>query len=172
MSSISELTIKELVALHNEHVAEDAQIKTFKGRKDELVPLVAQVMRKKRGKTIREVAEALLIEVATTNEDGHKIGHPYDYVLEQVLEEFPEANTTVKCLRWYNTKLNSDANVKMPIRPRKKTVKASDDQKKPSEQVQTAVADAIDEGTPSEPKSETPIVDALEAELMETDPTA
>jgi len=124
MSTIETMTIKELVALHNEHVEDDAKIKSFKGRKDDLVATVAQVMRKTRGKTIREVAEALLIEVAETNADGHKIGHPYDYVLDQVLAEFPEANTTVKCLRWYNTKLNSDANVKMPIRPRKKTVKA------------------------------------------------
>lgn len=153
MSTIETMTIKELVALHNEHVGADDQIKTFKGRKDDLIATVAQVMRKARGKTIREVAEALLIEVAETNADGHKIGHPYDYVLEQVLAEFPEANTTAKCLRWYNTKLNSDANVKMPIRPRKKTAKAK-----------------IEET--SEKTSETPILDAIVEEFEDADPIA
>ena len=38
-------------------------------------------------------------------------------------EQFPDANTTVKCLRWYATHLNKDTNVKMPIRPRKKIEK-------------------------------------------------
>lgn len=124
MSTIEQLTIKELVAKHNEVVGDEDQITTWKGRKDLLVEKVAAAMKASRGnKTIREVAEALLIEVDHT-EDGKPIGHPYDYVLERVLEEFPEANTTVKCLRWYNTKLNSDPNVKMPVRPRKKVVKA------------------------------------------------
>ena len=54
---------------------------------------------------------------------GKPIGFTYDHVLEKVLEQFPDANTTVKCLRWYNTKLNSDPNVKMPVRPRKRTAK-------------------------------------------------
>lgn len=124
MSTIEQLTIKELVAKHNEVVGDEDQIITWKGRKDLLVEKVAAAMKAARGnKTIREVAEALLIEVDHT-EDDKPIGHPYDYVLERVLDEFPEANTTVKCLRWYNTKLNSDPNVKMPVRPRKKVVKA------------------------------------------------
>lgn len=123
MSTIETMTIKQLVETHNELPGVEP-ITSWKGRKDLLVEKVAAAMKAARGnRTIREVAEALLIEVAKT-EDGKPIGHPYDYVLEQVLAEFPEANTTVKCLRWYNTKLNSDPNVKMPVRPRKKAVKA------------------------------------------------
>jgi hypothetical protein len=88
-----------------------------------LIEKVAAAMKDSRGtKTIREVAESWLIAVAH-EEDGKPIGHPYDRVLAEVLAEFPEANTTVKCLRWYNTKLNSDPNVKMPVRPRKKAVR-------------------------------------------------
>jgi len=122
MSTLENKTIKELVAEHDAIQGVEA-ITKWNGRKDLLIEKVAAAMKEARGnKTIREVAEALLIEVAKT-EDGKPIGHPYDYVLERVLEEFPEANTTVKCLRWYNTKLNSDANVKMPVRPRKKAVK-------------------------------------------------
>lgn len=122
MSTLNELTIKQLVAQHDE-IQGVEPIGKWNGRKDLLVEKVAAAMKAARGnKTIREVAEALLIEVAS-NEDGKPIGHPYDYVLERVLAEFPEANTTVKCLRWYNTKLNSDPNVRMPVRPRKKAVK-------------------------------------------------
>jgi len=123
MSTIETMTIKELVAQHDAIQGVEA-ITKWNGRKDLLVEKVAAAMKAARGnKTIREVAEALLIEVAKT-EDGKPIGHPYDYVLDKVLAEFPEANTTVKCLRWYNTKLNSDPNVKMPVRPRKKVIKA------------------------------------------------
>jgi hypothetical protein len=122
MSTIETMTIKELVAQHDA-IQGVEPITKWNGRKDLLVEKVAAAMKAARGnKTIREVAEALLIEVAS-NEDGKPIGHPYDYVLDKVLAEFPEANTTVKCLRWYNTKLNSDPNVKMPVRPRKKAVK-------------------------------------------------
>lgn len=124
MSTLEDKTIKELVIIHDALQGVES-IGTWKGRKDLLVKKVGTAMKEARGnRTIREVAEALLIETVETV-DGKPIGHPYDYVLEQVLEEFPEANTTVKCLRWYNTKLNSDPNVKMPVRPRKKAVKAS-----------------------------------------------
>ena len=123
MSTIENNTIAQLVEIHDA-IEGVEPIGKWKGRKDLLVEKVAAAMKAARGnKTIREVAEALLIEVAH-EEDGKPIGHPYDYVLERVLEEFPEANTTVKCLRWYNTKLNSDPNVRMPVRPRKKVVKA------------------------------------------------
>lgn len=123
MSTLENKTIKELVVIHDAIQGVES-IGTWKGRKDLLVEKVAAAMKAARGnRTIREVAEALLIEVAETV-DGKPIGHPYDYVLERVLEEFPEANTTVKCLRWYNTRLNSNPSVKMPVRPRKKAVKA------------------------------------------------
>jgi len=122
MSTLENLTIKQLVAKHDDLPGIEP-INKWNGRKDLLVEKVAQAMKDARGnKTIREVSEALLIEVSHI-EDDKPIGHPYDYILDKVLEEFPEANTTVKCLRWYNTKLNSDPNVKMPVRPRKKVVK-------------------------------------------------
>ena len=140
MSTLNELTIKQLVAQHDE-IAGVEPIGKWNGRKDLLIEKVSAAMKAARGsKTIREVAEALLIEVART-EDDKPIGHPYDYVLERVLEEFPEANTTVECLRWYNTKLNSDPNVKMPVRPRKKTVKVAPTED-PTPPAETAPAQA------------------------------
>ena len=122
-NALTEMTITQLVEKHNTLVAADAQIDKWKGRKDLLIEKVAEVLKATRGnKTIRSVSEALLIEVVRT-EDGKPIGRSYDDVLEKVLAEFPDANTTVKCLRWYNTKLNSDTNVRMPVRPRKKVTK-------------------------------------------------
>ena len=150
MSTLENKTIKELVVIHDAIQGVES-IGTWKGRKDLLIEKVAAAMKAARGnRTIREVAEALLIEVAETV-DGKPVGHPYDYVLERVLEEFPEANTTVKCLRWYNTKLNSDPNVKMPVRPRKKVVKA-----------EAPTSDTSDEPKEAE----------LVKELVDTDPLA
>lgn len=125
MSNLETMTIKELVAQHDAIQGVEA-IGTWKGRKDLLIEKVAAAMKAARGnKTIREVAESWLIAVDFMD-DGKPIGYTYDRVLSEVLAEFPEANTTVKCLRWYNTKLNSDPNVKMPVRPRKKAVRVEE----------------------------------------------
>lgn len=154
MSTIETMTIKQLVATHDDLPGVEP-IGKWNGRKDLLVEKVAAAMKASRGnKTIREVAEALLIEVAEVKDDK-PIGHPYDYVLDRVLEEFPEANTTVKCLRWYNTKLNSDSNVKMPVRPRKKAIKA----------------EAPTPDTSGEPKEAEPTQDTSR-ELVDADPLA
>jgi len=123
MSTLENKTIAELVKIHDA-IEGVEPIGKWKGRKDLLIEKVSAAMKAARGtKTIREVAESWLTTVAYKDEDGKPIGYPYDYILERVLEEFPEANTTVKCLRWYNTKLNSDPNIKMPVRPRKKVVR-------------------------------------------------
>ena len=151
MSTIENNTIAQLVEIHD-NLPGVEPIGKWKGRKDLLVEKVAAAMKAARGnKTIREVAEALLIEVVKT-EDGKPIGHPYDYGLDAVLEEFPEANTTVKCLRWYNTKLNSDPNVKMPVRPRKKAVKVD----KPGQAVDVQ-AEAEETETPPEMATADPL---------------
>lgn len=122
MSNLETMTIKELVAQHDAIQGVET-IGTWKGRKDLLIEKVAAAMKAARGnKTIREVAESWLTAVDYVD-DGKPIGYTYDRVLSEVLAEFPDANTTVKCLRWYNTKLNSDPNVKMPVRPRKKAAK-------------------------------------------------
>lgn len=125
MSALEQMTIKELVSRHNELVKEADQLASWKGRKDLLVEKVAEVMKESRkGRTIQAAAEELLKATAYV-EDGKNIGHPYEYVLRHVLEEFPDCNTTIKCMRWYNTKLNANPDVIMPIRPRKKIVKAT-----------------------------------------------
>ena len=126
MSALNEMTIKQLIEAHN--AIEGAEpIVAWKGRKDLLVEKVTEAIRKARGtQTIKSVSDALLTAVDYVDDAGKPIGFTYEHVLAKVLEQFPDANTTVKCLRWYNTKLNSDPNVKMPVRPRKRTAKVVD----------------------------------------------
>ena len=122
MSALNEMTIKQLIEAHNA-IEGVEPIVAWKGRKDLLVEKVTEAIRKARGtQTIKSVADALLTAVDYVDDAGKPIGFTYEHVLAKVLEQFPDANTTVKCLRWYNTKLNSDPNVKMPVRPRKCTV--------------------------------------------------
>ena len=123
MSNLSEMTIKDLVALHNQQAGAE-QLTGWKGKKDLLIEKVKEAIKKARGTvTIKSVSVDLLMATDFTDNDGRAVGFSYDHILEKVLEQFPDANTTVKCLRWYNTKLNSDPNVKMPVRPRKRTAK-------------------------------------------------
>ena len=123
MSALNEMTIKQLIEAHNA-IEGVEPIVAWKGRKDLLVEKVTEAIRKARGtQTIKSVSDALLTAIDYVDDAGKPIGFTYDHVLEKVLEQFPDANTTVKCLRWYNTKLNSDPNVKMPVRPRKRTAK-------------------------------------------------
>lgn len=120
MSNLSEMTIKDLVALHNQQAGAE-QLTSWKGKKDLLVEKVKEAIKKARGTvTIKSVSVDLLMATDFTDNDGRAVGFSYDHILEKVLEQFPDANTTVKCLRWYATHLNKDTNVKMPIRPRKK----------------------------------------------------
>ena len=120
MSALNEMTIKQLVETHNA-IEGVEPIVAWKGRKDLLVEKVAEAIQKARGtQTIKSVSDALLTAVDYVDDAGKPIGFTYEHVLAKVLEQFPDANTTVKCLRWYATHLNKDTNVKMPIRPRKK----------------------------------------------------
>lgn len=126
MSALNEMTIKQLIETHNA-IEGVEPIVAWKGRKDLLVEKVTEAIRKARGtQTIKSVSDALLTAIDYVDDAGKPIGFTYEHVLAKVLEQFPDANTTVKCLRWYNTKLNSDPNVKMPVRPRKRTAKVVD----------------------------------------------
>ena len=126
MSALNEMTIKQLIEAHNA-IEGVEPIVAWKGRKDLLVEKVTEAIRKARGtQTIKSVSDALLTAIDYVDDAGKPIGFTYEHVLAKVLEQFPDANTTVKCLRWYNTKLNSDPNVKMPVRPRKRTAKVVD----------------------------------------------
>lgn len=69
------------------------------------------------GRTVRRRALELLEErvkgengLPMTDVDGRSIGLKYKEVLGIIREEFPEASTSVACLRWYVVHLRMDAN--------------------------------------------------------------
>lgn len=124
MSNFETMTITQLVDFHNSQ--KDAVALTgWKGKKTDLIEKIKEVVKKARGSvTIKSVSVELLTATAFQDEQGRNIGYDYDTILAKVLEDFPDASTTVKCLRWYATHLNKDPDIKMPIRPRKKVEKA------------------------------------------------
>ena len=56
---------------------------------------------------IATASEKLLTAVAFEH-DKRKWGIPYSHILAEVQRVFPDANTTVACLRWYAVALNKD----------------------------------------------------------------
>ena len=66
-------------------------------------------------RTIQSFANTELLRVIGRNEENREVGQSYKKVLELVLAEYPEANTSIKCLQWYNSKLNKTG-AKVPIR--------------------------------------------------------
>ena len=72
---------------------------------------------KKKSSTIQAYAEDLILQVAE-HKDGQKMGFSYKHILEEILEEFPGAKTSLNCLRWYAAQLNKIPKNVMPIRPR------------------------------------------------------
>lgn len=83
-------------------------------------------VKKERGETVKDYACALLCEVVG-QQDGRDVGMPYETVLEHVKVKFPDAKTSVNCLRWYAGKIRVEAHgyvgLKMPaIRQRTKKV--------------------------------------------------
>lgn len=83
--------------------------------------LVIELIRKQNrrlGRTVRRRALELLEQrikdpktgLPMTDADGRSIGLKYKEVLGIIQEEFPEASTSVACLRWYVVHLRMDAN--------------------------------------------------------------
>lgn len=73
--------------------------------------------KKEKGPSIRSVAEEILMRVAYHDEDNRPFGLPYEEVLAEIKKEFPNAKTTVACLRWYVVHMR-DGGKKVPARPR------------------------------------------------------
>lgn len=73
--------------------------------------------KKEKGPVIRVVAEQLLLEVVTHDEDKRPYGHSYDEILNRIHAQFEGAKTTVACLRWYAVHMR-ERGEKVPNRPR------------------------------------------------------
>ncbi len=115
-------TIKDLLTEHNK-LWPGAKRKSWKHSKADLEILVAAVRvdvastNNSRQLTIQQVAETALLEIASEDSDGNKLGHTYADVLDRVLHFFPQAQTTSRCLAWYASKMRS-AGMRVPFRPR------------------------------------------------------
>ena len=77
----------------------------------------AEKVKKEKGPVIRVVAEALLLEVVSHDDDKRPYGHSYDEVLNRIHQQFEGAKTTVACLRWYAVHMR-ERGEKVPNRPR------------------------------------------------------
>lgn len=106
----------------------------------EVIELIRRQNRR-LGRTVRRRALELLEQrikdpvtgLPQTDADGRSIGLKYKEVLQIIQQEFPEASTSVACLRWYVVHLRMDANdLGLPwpdlpqIRPRAKGPNAKD----------------------------------------------
>ncbi len=76
-----------------------------------------------KGPSIRSVAEALLLEVVSVDENKRNVGIGYEDIIAKIKEQFPTANTTVACLRWYAVHMR-ERDVRVPNRPRATPKKA------------------------------------------------
>lgn len=79
--------------------------------------------KKEKGPVIRVVAEQLLLEVVTHDEDKRPYGHSYETILNKIHEQFPEGKTSVACLRWYAVHMR-ERGERVPNRPRAKATPA------------------------------------------------
>lgn len=69
------------------------------------------------GRHIKARSHELLLEHTVDPATGQKVlkdgkytvGHTYQHILEVLAEEFPEASTSVACLRWYVVHMRSEA---------------------------------------------------------------
>ena len=77
------------------------------------VPAAAEPEVPRRPRIIKQACESLLMEVTGRDKDGFTTGHSYEEVLRRVKIEFPDGNTSIKCLRWYVTHMK-DQGVRMP----------------------------------------------------------
>lgn len=113
-----------------------AELTVDTATKEQVIELIRRQNRR-LGRTVRRRAlELLEMRIKgpdgrpMTDEDGRSIGLKYNEVLGIIQDEFPEASTSVACLRWYVVHLRMDANdLGLPwpdlpqIRPRAKGTK-------------------------------------------------
>lgn len=106
---------RKKIAKNEEKVESKEANKENRGEKT--MEKTTEKVNKSNNRGIGKYANQLLLEVIDKEEF---IGRPYDEILKMVQEKFPGCNTSLKCLRWYNNKLQKDH--KVPARPRIQTI--------------------------------------------------
>lgn len=90
-------------------------IKPAKAKKEKKAK--AKKEKKEKGPVIRAEAEKLLLKVVSHDKEKRAFGMPYEEILVELAKIFPEAKTTVACLRWYAVHMR-ERGEKVPARPR------------------------------------------------------
>lgn len=107
-------------------VVEEAVVEVAKPKKGKAKVKKAVATREKRTGEIRAYAEEMLLVAKGTDEKSRRpLGLTYLDILGKVLKKFPEARTTLNCLRWYAAKMNKQGRpggrdgpkITMPARP-------------------------------------------------------
>jgi hypothetical protein len=125
-SVLEQKTSSELVDFFNSKAPEDHQLsKPWKQSKAKLLGHIQDLLRDlaqqaPKTRTIREASMELLCKVSyyedktkkpssenvveANHPNARSVGLPYKEIVEMIIEEFPEAQTTPACLRWYSVK--------------------------------------------------------------------
>jgi len=77
----------------------------------------AETPKKKSARIIRVACEELLLKVVGKDKNNRAEGLSYEDILSEVRKEFPDAKTSIACLRWYAVQLR-ERNEMVPNRPR------------------------------------------------------
>lgn len=109
--------IADIAAVYNELKGTNTDVKTLAKRGKAKREPKAPKEKKEKGPVIRVVAEQLLLEVVTHDEDKRPYGHSYDEILNRIHAQFEGAKTTVACLRWYAVHMR-ERGEKVPNRQR------------------------------------------------------
>lgn len=114
------LTIVQLLEEHNRLAPKDGRLSTWKGSKELLVERLEALRSAARRpqRTIKQASYEMLLLHDQDDHTGRSMGLSYEEILRRLREEFPDCETTDKCLRWYAVQLNTDG-AKLPGRPRK-----------------------------------------------------
>ena len=141
MKNLEKMTNAELVKVYN-GLGPAKPIKNWKGKKSLLIEKIntaqkqkAPVGGKKKTRTgeIRAACETLLQDVAyhenkdkpvgpdnqrkTAGKNTRPVGFSFAEILDTVKQQFPDANTSYACLRWYAVHLRHAGHV-LPRRPK------------------------------------------------------
>lgn len=124
LEALCGLTIVQLLEEHN-RLAGDQAPRLTKWPSDDKAGLAKKIVemreleRKRRSaRTIKAAAYEWLLKEDYKDHAQRTVGFGYDRILEELRQEFPESETTDKCLRWYAVQLNLDG-ARMPWRPRR-----------------------------------------------------
>ena len=124
LEALCGLTIVQLLEEHNRLAGDQVpHLKKWpsedkEGLAKKILELKDAERKRRSARTIKSAAYELLLKVDYEDHSKRPVGLSYDAILAKLQDEFPDSQTTDKCLRWYAVQLNLDG-ARMPWRPRR-----------------------------------------------------